>query len=35
VVALFISVKDQWISPHEQVLNILITWWRYGPSKPI
>jgi hypothetical protein len=29
------SVKDQWVAPpHEQVLNVLIAYWRYGPSKP-
>jgi hypothetical protein len=29
-----VSVKDQWIDPHEQVLNILIAYRRYGPDKP-
>jgi hypothetical protein len=30
-----VLVKDRWVSPREQVLNILITYWSYGPSKPI
>jgi hypothetical protein len=29
-----VSVKDQWVDPHKQVLNVLITCWCYGPSKP-
>jgi hypothetical protein len=29
------SVKDRCVGPHEQVLNILIVCWRYGPSKPM
>jgi hypothetical protein len=28
------SVKDRWVGPREQVLNIPITCWCYGPSKP-
>jgi hypothetical protein len=26
-VALPVSVKDQWVGPHEQVLNVLIACW--------
>jgi hypothetical protein len=29
-----VSVKDRWVSPHEQVLNVLIAYWCYGPSRP-
>jgi hypothetical protein len=29
-----VSVKDRWVGPREHVLNIPITCWRYGPSKP-
>jgi hypothetical protein len=29
-----VSVKDRWIGPREQVLNVLITCWWYGSSKP-
>jgi hypothetical protein len=29
-----VSVKNQWVGPHEQVLNIPIAWWWYGSSKP-
>jgi hypothetical protein len=29
-----LSVKDRWVSLREQVLNILITCWWYGPMKP-
>jgi hypothetical protein len=29
-----VLVKDRWIGPHEQVLNVPITYWYYGPSKP-
>jgi hypothetical protein len=32
VVALSVSVKDRWVGPCEQVLNVLITCWRYEPS---
>jgi hypothetical protein len=28
------SVKDQWVGPHKQVLNVPIVCWWYGPSKP-
>jgi hypothetical protein len=28
-----VSVKDRWVSPDEQVLNVSITCWCYGPSK--
>jgi hypothetical protein len=28
-----VSVKDKWVGPREQVLNILIACWFYGPSK--
>jgi hypothetical protein len=34
VVAPFVSVKNQWVSPREQVSNIPITCQRYGPGKP-
>jgi hypothetical protein len=27
-------VKDRWVGTCEQVLNVLITYWCYGPSKP-
>jgi hypothetical protein len=27
-------VKDRWVGPREQVLNVLITCQRYGPDKP-
>jgi hypothetical protein len=27
-------IKDQWVGPREQVLNVLITCWCYGPGKP-
>jgi hypothetical protein len=30
-----VSVKDRWVGPCEQVLNIAITCWRYGSGKPI
>jgi hypothetical protein len=33
VVATPVSVKDQWVGPCEQVLNVLITCWCYRPSK--
>jgi hypothetical protein len=29
-----VLVKDRWIDPREQVLNVPITYWCYGPSKP-
>jgi hypothetical protein len=29
-----VSVKDRWVDPREQVLNIPIACRRYGPSKP-
>jgi hypothetical protein len=29
-----VSVKDRWIGPREQVLNVPITCQCYGPSKP-
>jgi hypothetical protein len=29
-----VSVKDQWVGPCEQVLNVPITSSVYGPSKP-
>jgi hypothetical protein len=28
------SVKDRWVGPREQVLNVPIAYWCYGPSKP-
>jgi hypothetical protein len=28
------SIKDWWVGPHEQVLNVSIACWWYGPSKP-
>jgi hypothetical protein len=28
------SVKDRWVRPCEQVLNVSIACQRYGPSKP-
>jgi hypothetical protein len=27
------SVKDRWVDPHKQVLNVPIAYQRYGPSK--
>jgi hypothetical protein len=27
------SVKDRWVEPREQVLNVPIACWRYGPDK--
>jgi hypothetical protein len=29
-----VSVKDRWVEPHEQVLNVPNACWWYGPSKP-
>jgi hypothetical protein len=29
-----VSVKDRSVGPREQVLNVLIAYWCYGPSKP-
>jgi hypothetical protein len=29
-----VSIKDRWIDPHEQVLNIPIACWWFGRSKP-
>jgi hypothetical protein len=29
-----VSVKDRWVGPREQILNIPITCWWYRPSKP-
>jgi hypothetical protein len=29
-----VSVKDRWVGPREQVLNVLITCRCYGPGKP-
>jgi hypothetical protein len=34
VVAPPVSIKDRSIDPHEQVLNVPIVYWCYGPSKP-
>jgi hypothetical protein len=34
VVATSISVKDRWVGPRKQVLNVLIACRRYGSSKP-
>jgi hypothetical protein len=34
VVALTVSVKDRSVGPREQVLNVPIACWCYGPSKP-
>jgi hypothetical protein len=28
-----VSVKDQWVDPHEQVLNVLTAYQRYEPDK--
>jgi hypothetical protein len=28
------SVKDRWVGPCEQVLNVLTAYRRYGPDKP-
>jgi hypothetical protein len=28
------SVKNRWVGPREQVLNVLITYRGYGPGKP-
>jgi hypothetical protein len=28
------SIKDRSVGPHEQVLNIPIAYWCYGPGKP-
>ena len=28
------SIKDRWVGTREQVLNVLIACWSYGPSKP-
>jgi hypothetical protein len=28
-----VSVKDRWVGLHEQVLNVPIACWCYGPSK--
>jgi hypothetical protein len=28
-----VSVKNRWVGPREQVLNVLIACWWYGPSK--
>jgi hypothetical protein len=28
-----VSVTDRWVGPHEQVLNVPITYWCYGLSK--
>jgi hypothetical protein len=33
VVAPLVSVKDQWVGPREQVLNVPITCGVYGPIK--
>jgi hypothetical protein len=30
-----VSVKDRWVNPHEQVLNVPITCFIYWPSKPM
>jgi hypothetical protein len=27
-------IKDRWVDPYEQVLNVLIVCQRYGPGKP-
>jgi hypothetical protein len=29
-----VSIKDRWVAPHEQVLNVLIVCRWYGPGKP-
>jgi hypothetical protein len=29
-----VSVKDRWVGPREQVLNVLTAYQRYGPDKP-
>jgi hypothetical protein len=29
-----VSIKDRWVGPHEQVLNVSIACWWYGLSKP-
>jgi hypothetical protein len=29
-----VLVKDRWVDPREQVLNVPIACWWYGPSKP-
>jgi hypothetical protein len=29
-----VSIKDRWVGPHEQVLNVPIACWWYVPSKP-
>jgi hypothetical protein len=29
-----VSVKHRWVDPREQVLNVPIACWSYGPSKP-
>jgi hypothetical protein len=34
VVAPPVSVKDRWVGPHEQVLNVPFVCRRYGPGKP-
>jgi hypothetical protein len=28
------SVKDRWVGPREQVLNVPVAYWWYGPGKP-
>jgi hypothetical protein len=33
IVALSVLVKDRWVVPLRQVLNILITYWCYESSK--
>jgi hypothetical protein len=30
-----VLVKDRWVGPRDQVLNVLTTCWSYGPSKPM
>jgi hypothetical protein len=32
-IALPVSIKDRWVGPHEQVMNVPITCWCYGPGK--
>jgi hypothetical protein len=33
VVPLPVSVKDRWVGPHDQVLNVPIVYWCYGHNK--
>jgi hypothetical protein len=35
VVAPICVVKDRDVDTREQVLNVLITYWRYEPNKPM